>query len=244
MHNTCVELDPVRDAKLNAAMNRALARIRATEGTAEVPWQQMQVDAFVAAVIGDTGVGEAGEAVVEGGAGGVRGPVDRVPEITLVVAYDTLVADGAAVGVCETENGVPLPVSTVRRLCCDAEVLPVVLDGAGRVLDEGRSKRTVTRDQRRALRAMHRGCVHPDCSVGFDACRVHHLRHWTTHRGPTDLDNLVPLCERHHHLVHEGGWGLTMTPDRVATWTRPDGTIHHTASVVDRRPDGALLTTA
>jgi hypothetical protein len=48
------------------------------------------------------------------------------------------------------------------------------------------------------------------------------------------LVNLLPLCEQHHHLVHEGGWTLTMTPDRVATWTRSDGSVHWVGSTIDR----------
>jgi hypothetical protein len=39
-------------------------------------------------------------------------------------------------------------------------------------------------------------------------------------------------------LVHEGGWTLTITPDRIATWTRPDRTVFHTGSTIDRAPDG------
>ena len=82
---------------------------------------------------------------------------------------------------------------------------------------------------------MHRTCIHPDCSVPFDQCRIHHLVPWEQ-GGGTDLANLAPLCEsgKHHHLVHKGGWSLTMTPDRVATWTRPDGTVYWTGSTIDR----------
>ncbi len=29
-----------------------------------------------------------------------------------------------------------------------------------------------------------------------------------------------------------------MTPDRIATWTRPDGTIFHTGTTIDRAPNG------
>lgn len=29
-----------------------------------------------------------------------------------------------------------------------------------------------------------------------------------------------------------------MTPDRVATWARPDGSIHHIGSTIDRAPKG------
>jgi hypothetical protein len=35
--------------------------------------------------------------------------------------------------------------------------------------------------------------------------------------------------------VHEGGWKLDMTPDRVGTWTRPDGVVFWTGSLLDRR---------
>jgi hypothetical protein len=162
----------------------------------------------------------------------------RVPEITVLIDYTTMIDGLHEHGICETENGIPLPVSTVRRLCCDAEILPVVVNGAGEVLDAGRSRRTVNRAQRRALRAMHRTCGHPDCGVGFDACRIHHVRFWVRDRGPSDVDNLIPLCERHHHLVHEGGWVLTITPDRIARWARPDGTVVHHGTCIDRAPHG------
>lgn len=120
---------------------------------------------------------------------------------------------------------------------CDAVVYPAILGGNGEILDAGRSTRTVNRQQRRALRAMHRNCAHPGCTTGFDSCRIHHIRWWTRDHGPTNIDNLLPLCETHHHLVHEAAWTLTMTPDRVATWTRPDGTHWKTTTTTDRGTD-------
>jgi hypothetical protein len=74
--------------------------------------------------------------------------------------------------------------------------------------------------------------------VPYSHCKIHHVRWWWRDRGTTDIANLLPLCERHHHLVHEGGWTLTMTPDRIATWIRPDGTIHHRGTTIDRTPTG------
>ena len=120
-------------------------------------------------------------------------------------------------------------------MCCDADIYPIVMGGDGQPLDAGRTRRTATVDQRRALAAMYATCGFDDCGVGFDNCRIHHIEHWIEHHGPTDLDNLIPACETHHHLVHEGGWTLSMTADRVATWRLPDGTIHHTATT-NRRP--------
>lgn len=219
MHHTHLELDPVSDAKVWGAIDAQLASVRQADGNARTPWQRMQVEAVIAAV----GAGQGAE---------------RVPEITVLTDFATLVGGLHANSVCETVDGVPLPVSTVRRLCCDAAIVPAVLGSDGEILDVGRSERTANRAQRRALRAMHRTCAHPDCTVAVSACRMHHIKWWWRDLGPTDIDNMVPLCERHHHLVHEGGWTLTMTPDRVATWVRPDGTIHHVGSTIDRAPGG------
>ncbi len=267
MHHTHLALDPERDAKLSKAWNAELARLQAIAGNSDVPWQQLKVDAFVNAIAGirtpakgddefdvstgraDTPASEASSTSVIGdtatsgcscsGHGGDprRRTVDRVPDVSLVVSYDWLVGHAAAGG-CETVDGVPLPISTVRRLCCDAEVVPTVLGTSGEVLDQGRSARTATGPQRKALRSMHRGCAFPGCGVGFDACRIHHVVWWWAQRGRTDLANLLPVCERHHHLVREGGWVLTMEhdPARTATWRRPDGTVHHRGTTIDRQP--------
>ena len=35
------------------------------------------------------------------------------------------------------------------------------------------------------------------------------------------LDVLAPLCHRHHHMVHEGGWTLTLDRQRQATFLPP-----------------------
>jgi hypothetical protein len=47
--------------------------------------------------------------------------------------------------------------------------------------------------------------------VIFDHCNVHHIDYWEN-GGFTDLNNMVPLCSRHHHATHEGGWKLTLNP--------------------------------
>lgn len=56
----------------------------------------------------------------------------------------------------------------------------------------------------------------------FARCRIHHVDDWFT-GGPTDLRNLVPLCDRHHRLAHEGGWTLRLADDRTLTVHMPDG---------------------
>lgn len=215
MRNTLLSLDPVCDAELWTAVNAKLASLRQADGNQGTPWAQLQVNAFVATIAtGDS--------------------VNRVPEVSVLIDFETICSGLHAHSICELDNGTPIPVSTARRLCCDANVLPIVLGTDGEVLDVGQTERTANRQQRRALRAMHRTCAHPDCTVTFDNCRIHHVEFFRN-GGNTDIDNMVPLCEKHHHLVHEGGWNLTLTKSRLATWRRPDGTIWRTESTIDRR---------
>jgi hypothetical protein len=133
-------------------------------------------------------------------------------EIVVHVDLETLQHGLHAGGTCRTALGADLPVETVRRLACEAEILPVVLDGRSVPIDVGRSKRLATVHQRRALEAMHPTCAIPDCEVIFDHCNVHHIDYWEN-GGSTDLNNMIPLCSRHHHAAHEGGWKLRLDPE-------------------------------
>ena len=146
---------------------------------------------------------------------GASESVSDVParaEIVVHVDLETLQHGLHAGGTCRTALGADLPVETVRRLACEAEILPVVLDGRSVPIDVGRSKRLATVHQRRALEAIHPTCAIPDCEVIFDHCNVHHIDYWEN-GGSTDLNNMVPLCSRHHHAAHEGGWKLQLNPE-------------------------------
>jgi hypothetical protein len=148
----------------------------------------------------------------------VNGAIDTVSdvparaEIVVHVDLETLKSGLHAGGTCRTALGADLPVETVRRLACEAEILPVVLDGRSVPIDVGRSKRLATVHQRRALEAVHPTCAIPDCEVIFEHCNVHHIEYWEN-GGATDLNNMVPLCSRHHHAAHEGGWKLKLDPE-------------------------------
>ena len=148
-------------------------------------------------------------------------------EVVVLIDLESLLEGARAGGVSYLSNGAHMPVSTVRRLCCEAEIIPMVLDGEGRPLDVGRESRLANRAQRRALRKLYRTCAHPSCEVLFDDCHVHHVD-WWEHHGPTDLGNLLPLCSKHHHLVHEGGWRLSIDNRRTITLRRPDGSHDRT----------------
>jgi hypothetical protein len=216
MCHTHLELDPESDAKVSAALDAALAAERAKLQDATTNWDHLQADALVGLITG------------------ARTLDRRVPEVSVLIDLDTLQSGLHDHSVCETADGNPLPPETLRRLGCDADLIPMVLGGHSEVLDVGRDQRLATRAQRRALRAMYRTCAYPGCQVGFDACRIHHV-HWWERHGPTALQTLLPLCSVHHHLVHEGGWTLTLQPDRTITLHRPDGTLFFKGPTINRR---------
>ena len=131
--------------------------------------------------------------------------------------------------VCETDTGAILPPETIRRLCCNGRIVPILLiDGVP--INVGREQRLANRAQRRALRAMYRTCGFGTCDTPFNRCEIHHVVPWEL-GGPTDLANLIPLCSRHHHMVHELGWRLELAPDRQLTIRQPDGTIYATEPI-------------
>ncbi len=101
-----------------------------------------------------------------------------------------------------TENATALTAADLRRIACDARVIPIVMGGASEVLDVGRATRTVPAAIRRALIARDQGCVWPGCDRAAVHCDAHHIEHWV-HNGPTSLDNLALLCHSHHQRLHE-----------------------------------------
>jgi hypothetical protein len=130
---------------------------------------------------------------------GVAAPegVTRSPRATLVVtmSLEALRDELRGVGMLDTDAA--LSPSAVRRLACEAGIVPMVLGAPSEVLDLGYTKRLFTPAQRRALAVRDKGCTFPGCTVPPMWCEAHHVVHWL-HGGPTDLCNGALLCGRHH----------------------------------------------
>lgn len=124
------------------------------------------------------------------------------PRLTLTMRLEDL---RERTGCASTETAEELSASAVRRLCCDADVIPVVLGAGSEVMDVGRTQRLVTAAIWRALVARDAHCRFPHCTRPPMMCHAHHVEHWVD-GGPTSLDNLVLLCGHHHRLVHAGPW--------------------------------------
>ena len=126
---------------------------------------------------------------------------------------------GAAAGSARMEStGDPIGPRVLGRWLCDALLQRVLMAPGGAVLDLGRSQRTVSPAQRRALAARDEGCSLPGCHAPPGWCDAHHVVWWSA-GGGTDLRNLALLCPRHHSEVHAGIWEVSMI-DGVP-WVRP-----------------------
>ena len=130
------------------------------------------------------------------------------PRLTVTMDLEDL---RSRCGLGEAETGEQISASAVRRLCCDADVIPAVLGTTSEVLDVGRTRRLVTAPLWKAVVARDGHCRFGGCTRPPVMCHAHHVEHWLD-GGVTSLDNLVLLCGHHHRLVHSGPWELRRGP--------------------------------
>ena len=155
----------------------------------------------------------------------------RRPHLQVTTSLETL-EQRLGAPAADLNLSIPISSAAVKRLACDCRLTRILLDSDSLVIDVGRSKRSVPTATRLALDVRDKGCRWPGCDRPASWSEAHHLIHWIDD-GPTDLENLVLLCHRHHWMVHEGGWQIARTDeDRIVTvppakryepWTRgPD----------------------
>ena len=141
-------------------------------------------------------------------------PTTTRAKVVITFSYDQLTDQVSGLG--RTLTGEQLTGRTIRRIACEADLIPAVLSSEGEVLDLGRRTRLATPAQRLALWLEEKGCTYQGCSMPAQWCDAHHAT-WWSRGGPTDHDNLHLLCARHHTRVHDGD---------LSPVERPDGTLH------------------
>ena len=218
MFNTRGRFDPVTGAHIRAVIDDVSNRLYEADGGRDGgdrvrTWDQRNADALAAAL----GITPAPVSMSKEPGSGPGAPAGRAkpPSLRnqiLVVAHTD--ADPAAR--CEIPGTGPIPRSELERLACESDLFGVLFDGKGLPLWHGRKTRTVSPQQWRTLVARDRGCVL--CGAGPSYCHAHHIIPWTPlAEGPTDIDNLVLVCNRHHHHIHQHNLTLTRAPD--GSWT-------------------------
>ncbi len=147
------------------------------------------------------------------------------------VTIDREALAGKVAGGGHAATGEQLSAGTIRRLACDAQIIPIMLGGPSEPLDVGRVHRLFTPSQRKAVLLRDRGCSFPGCSMPAGWTDIHHIVHWIF-GGATDLSNAAALCRRHHVIVHRYGYTATVT-DTEVIWHLPGGPDTPTGPLVD-----------
>ena len=117
----------------------------------------------------------------------------------------------------------PVTASTVRKIACDADIIPVLLGGEGRILDIGRASRIFPPHLRKALIARDRGCAFPGCTIPAPWCEAHHITYWSR-GGTTGTENGTLLCSHHHHVIHKEHWTIQVRPASPGSSRHPTST--------------------
>lgn len=144
------------------------------------------------------------------------------PHLTVLVDWNVLTGQTRK-GTCELADGTIISPQTAQRLACGANVCRLLTGPGSEILDLGRTRRTVSPAQWKALRARDRHCQFPGCKRPWSWTDAHHVPAWTED-GETNLDKLILVCRHHHTLFHEGGWSIERGIDGW-TFRRPDHSI-------------------
>ena len=219
------EFDPVTGVMISNRLHAELAALFADATPETCPAdpadKQDHLRALALAAICTT-------AAAAGGAAGGGAKAGGAARADVTVVFDTRDLDEHGKPRVDWGLDVDIPTSVAVDLARPARVRTILLDddeivsAPGR-LDLDRTSRVANAAQRRVLRVWYPTCAIPNCPVRYRYTKAHHVIWWRC-GGTTNIDNLLPLCERHHHRVHDDGWRLHLAPDRTLTINYPDGT--------------------
>lgn len=97
----------------------------------------------------------------------------------------------------------------------------IVTDHVGHPVMTGTTRRRPSAGQRRDVISRNRVCVFPGCRHPARGCDLDHTEDWVR-GGPTEVENLAPLC-RHDHRLKHGGWQVAPLGSGTYRWTSPLG---------------------
>ena len=191
------------------------------DGEGRRTWDQLQADALDQLTSGTPGSGD-------GNGSGSSGSKPKA-EVIVVADIGVLTGDDPA-GRCEIPGTGPVPPEVLERIACDAE-LTGILFHKGKPLYHGATVRTATKDQWRALIARDGGCI--GCGAEPRWCQAHHVVPYAQSRR-TDIDNLVLVCWRCHHNIHDHNWRVTLKDGKRAL--QPPDPLAPPNPAEERRP--------
>lgn len=130
--------------------------------------------------------------------------------VVVTLDLDTL---RSGLGSAAFADGASLSAGEVRRLACNAGLIPAVLGRTSSVLDLGRESRLFSKAQRIAMGIRDKGCRAETCDRPPSWCEAHHLTSPWSKGGKTDLVDGLLLCGHHHRLAHHPDYDHIRLPD-------------------------------
>nr|WP_281271747.1 HNH endonuclease signature motif containing protein [Nocardioides immobilis] len=134
--------------------------------------------------------------------------------VMVTITEESLIKRLATGGLIDADlsAGDNLSAEAIRRLACNAGIIPVVLGGKGEILDLGRTRRLFSPAQRKAMALRDKTCRGEGCTVPAPWCEVHHLKPWSQ-GGKTDIAHGIHGCNHHHHLLHDPNYTHEILPN-------------------------------
>jgi hypothetical protein len=126
----------------------------------------------------------------------------------------------AGVGVGVLGDGTRISAGEVRRLACNAGIVPAVLGGKSEVLDMGRMRRLYTWQQKQAMAVGHPECRADGCTIPAAWCEGHHFTQSWVDGGKTDLKDAKLFCPWHHNRAHDSRYLATLLPNGDVRFSR------------------------
>lgn len=96
-------------------------------------------------------------------------------------------------------NGAEISSTEIMERASDDLLFGTIMNQVLGPIDAFETARFANFKQRLMLSAQYPTCVWDDCRVPLSECEIHHIEPWVT-GGPTNLNNLVPLCKYHNRI--------------------------------------------
>jgi hypothetical protein len=163
-------------------------------------------------------------------------PIHRVGVIELTIPLTTLMglrdlpAELAGWGPLCADIARKTAEQVLKRKSQPPQMRFTVYDNSGVIVADGTTRRRPPAAMGATVRARYNRCIFPRCSQPASRCDLDHQRRWID-GGATSVDNLYPLCRRHHRAKDEGGWRYDVVSPGVFRWVSPLGQV----IVEDRR---------
>ncbi|HRB04962.1 MAG TPA: DUF222 domain-containing protein [Ilumatobacteraceae bacterium] len=144
----------------------------------------------------------------------------NLPNVTLSADITTVITDHPEGVNVDTHR--PMSPECTATYLCDCRIHVILRDADGTPHSFGRTFPLVPSRLFKQIAARDGGCRFPGCDRPVKWTDAHHI-HWWEHGGTTSYDNLILLCSRHHHYVHQQTIDIDLMPTGDAFFTTHDG---------------------